>query len=148
MGGAGRPSPSPAMRAAMEQARADARAAAFAALTPPHAASVQALLAQVTAGSLDPRAAGTQIDALLTPDEKSAVLAAAEKARRNMRSALMGAPPPPADGAPAGGPPPGGPPAGGGMFGPPTAGRLLVMLSVRPPGRRWTQPTARSNSAP
>jgi hypothetical protein len=146
MGAGGRPSPSPAMRAAMEQARAEAKTAAFAALTPAHAASVQAMLAQVTAGTLDRRTAAQQIDALLTPAESTGVLAAAEKARSSMRAAMTGmAPPPPGAAAP----PPGGlPPGGRGMFGPPSAGRALVMLSLSPPGRRYTMPTARSTSAP
>jgi hypothetical protein len=95
-GGMGRgnwPSPSPALRAAMEKAHADAKADALAALTPAHAASVQSILAQVTAGTLDRRAAAGQIDALLTPAESSAV----------------GGPPPP--------PPPfGGPPSAGRLF--------------------------------
>jgi hypothetical protein len=150
------PPPSPAMRAAFEQARADARAAALAALTPAHAASVQAILAQATSGTLDRRTAAQQIDAVLSPDERTAVLAAAEKARRGMRAAMNGMPPPPPpgagappQGAPPQGPPPQGPPPGGPrMFGPPTAGRVLVMLSMAPGGRRSTLPTARSTSAP
>lgn len=148
--GGDRPSPSPAMRAAMEQARADARAAALAALTPAHAASVQAILAQAAAGTLDRRTAAQQIDALLTSDEKTAVQAAADKARRNMRAAMNGMPPPPPPGAgaPPQGPPPGSRPGGPGMFGPPSAGRVLVMLSMAPGGRRSTMPTARSSAAP
>jgi hypothetical protein len=146
-GGMGRgnwPSPSPAMRAAMEKAHADAKAGALAALTPAHAASVQSILAQVTAGTLDRRAAAGQIDALLTPAESAAVVAAAEQARRAMHAAMAaGGPPPP----PSGGPPDG-PPPGRGMFGPPTAGRLFLMLSMPPPGMRMTQPTARSSAAP
>jgi hypothetical protein len=151
MGADGRPSPSPAMRAAMEQARAGAKAAAFAALTPAHATGVQAILQQASAGTLDRRAAAQQIDALLTPDERAAVLAAGDKARRDMRAAMRGSdvPPPPAGGPPpAAGAPPGPPPDGRGTFGPPTAGRLLLMLSLAPPGRRSMMPLARSSSAP
>jgi hypothetical protein len=61
--------PSPDQRAMMEKLRADAKAAAYSALTPAHAGAVTSIVAQVTAGTLDRRAAGTQIDALLTPDE-------------------------------------------------------------------------------
>jgi hypothetical protein len=137
--------PSPQQQAAMEKARADAKSAAYAALTPAHAASVNAIVAQVVAGTLDRRAAGGQIDALLTPDEQKAVLAAAANARDAMRAARgAGAPPPPA-----GGPPPGGPPGpGGGRFGPPSAGRFLLMVSMAPGQRRGLQPRPRSSSAP
>jgi hypothetical protein len=131
--------PSPQQQAAMEKARADGKAAAYAVLSPAHATSVNAIVAQVTAGTLDRRAAGGQIDALLTPDEQKGVLAAAAKARDAMRAA-MGAPPPPPPGA--------GPPPGGGRFGPPTAGRFLLMVSLPPRQRRGPQPTARSSSAP
>lgn len=141
--------PSPQQRAALEKIRADAKASAFAALTPGHAASVQAILAQVAAGSLDRRAASGQIDALLAPDEAKAVLAAEAKSRAAMRAAFAGqaGPPPPPPGGP-GGPPPGGGPPGGGRFGPPSAGRFLLMVSMAPRGMRGTEPRARSTSAP
>jgi hypothetical protein len=64
-----------------------------------------------------------------------------------MRATMMGMAPPP--GPPPGAPPPaGGPPDGGGRFDQPSAGRTLVMLSLGPPQRRRTLPTARSNNAP
>jgi hypothetical protein len=146
--------PSPQQQAAMEKIRTDAKAAAYAALSPAHAASVNAIVAQVAAGTLDRRAAGGQIDALLTPDEAKGVLAAAAKSRDAMRAAMGGAAgpppggPPPGAGAPppAGGPPPGGPP-GGGRFGPPTAGRFLLMISMSPRQMRRTQPRDRSGAA-
>ena len=143
--------PSPQQRAAMEQLRADAKASAYAALTPAHATSVQGIVAQVAGGSLDRRAAAGRIDALLTPAEAKAVLAAEAQSRAKMRAAFSGAgaPPPPPD---AGGPPPPPPdaagPPGGGRFGPPSAGRFLLMVSLAPPQRRTTQPRARGTSAP
>ena len=135
--------PSPALRAAMEKAHAEAKAAAFAALTPAHAASVQSLIGAVAVGSLDRRAAAAQIDALLTADEKSAITAAAEKAFRTMHAAMggAGAPPPPP-------PPDAGPPPERGRFGKPTAGRLLLMFALPPPAMRMTQPMSRSSAAP
>jgi hypothetical protein len=134
--------PTPEQRAAMEKARADAKVAAYQALTPAHVTSVSAIVAQVAAGTLDRRAAGGQIDALLTPDEKTAVMAAANKSFAAMRSAMggPGGPPPPQAGA-------GGPP-GGGRFGPPSAGRFLLMVSMSRGQMRNTQPRARSTSAP
>lgn len=138
------PGPPPAaMRATMEKVHAEAKAAAYAALSTAHAATVQSITAQVAAGTLDRRAAEKQIDDLLAPAEKTAVLAAAEKARTQMRAAMAvppPPPPPPVDGGP--------PPRDGERFGPPTAGRLMVMFSLPPPGRRMTQPTARSSAAP
>src|SRR5471030_1331459 len=88
--GPGMPNPpTPEQRAIMEKSRTDAKAGAYAALTQAHATSISAIVAQVTAGTLDRRAAATQIDALLTPDEKSGVMAAAAKARNAMRVAQM-----------------------------------------------------------
>ena len=144
--------PSPDQRAMMDKLRLDAKTAAFAALTPAHAAGVNAIVAQVAAGTLDRRAAGGQIDALLTPDEQKAVLAAADKSRKAMR-AMMGGdgpPPPPGPGGPppGAGPPPGGPPPGEGRFGPPSAGRFLLMVSMSRDQMRSTMPRARSSSAP
>jgi hypothetical protein len=135
--------PSPEQRAMMEKLRADAKTAAYGALTPAHAAAVTAIVGQVTAGSLGRRAAGKQIDALLTPDEQKAVLSAAGTSRKAMMAA-MGGPPPGR-----GGPPPGsGPPRDGGRFGPPSAGRFLLMVSMTRGQMRFTMPRARSTSAP
>ncbi len=140
--------PTPQQQAALEKVRADAKSAAYGALTPAHAASVNAIVAQVAAGTLDRRAASGQIDALLTPDEQKAVLAAMTKAREAMRAAMGSAGGPPPGGPPPGaGPPPGGPP-GGGRFGPPSAGRFLLMISMSARQMRGLQPRARSSSAP
>jgi hypothetical protein len=124
-------SPSPDQRAAMEKLRADAKTAAYGALTPAHATAVTAIVGQVTSRSLDRREAGKQIDALLTPDEQKAVLAAADTSRKAMMAAM-------------GGPPP----RERGRFGPPSAGRFLLMVSMARGQRRFTQPRARSTSAP
>jgi hypothetical protein len=97
--------PPPAVRAKMDAMRAQAKADAYAALTPDHRTRVQAIVAQVVAGSLEPRAATQQIDALLTPDEQRAVDAVEQKQREQMRAAFAGA-----GGPPPGGPPPAGPP--------------------------------------
>jgi hypothetical protein len=63
--------PSPELRSMMEKIHAEAKMAAYAALTPAHAASVTSIAAQVAAGTLDPRSAEKQIDALLTTDEQT-----------------------------------------------------------------------------
>jgi hypothetical protein len=152
MGPGGWHSPSPQMRAAMDKAHADAKVAAYAALSPAHATQVQAIVSQVAAGTLDRRAAGAQIDALLTPDEQKSVLAAGEKARSEMRAAMAanGMAPPPGPPSAAGPPPPpgaAGPPQYG-RFGPPSAGRVLLMLSRAPDQMRSTMPGPRRSSAP
>jgi hypothetical protein len=117
----------------MEKIHAEAKTAAYAALTPAHAASVTSIAAQVAAGTLDPRSAEKQIDTLLTTDEQTAVRAAERKAMSDMRSAMEaagigpmgGRGGPPMGGGPGGPPPgmgggPGGPPPG--MWGPRTGG--------------------------
>jgi len=140
--------PPPAMTATMDKIHAAAKTSAYGALTPDHRAKVQAIVDQVKAGTVTPRDGGAQIDALLTPDEKTAVLAASKKAHEDMRAAMSAAgygPPDGGGGGPPGGPPPGaGPPPGGGPpdGGPggmsgrhrptPTAGRELIMLSMTP----------------
>jgi hypothetical protein len=152
MGPGGWSSPSPALRAAMQKAQSDAKIAAFAALSADHATKVQAIVAQVTAGTLDRRAAATQIDGLLTADEQKAVIAAGTKERTDMRTAMTAAGMPPRP--PMGGPPPGAappPPGSGpppGRFGPPSAGRTLLMVSMAPREMRSTMPGPRSSSAP
>ena len=155
----------------MEKIHAEAKTAAYAALTPAHAASVTSITAKVAAGTLDPRSAGKQIDELLTTDEQKAVLAAQQKARDTMRAAMEAAGAGPMGGPPgmggAGGPPPGmrGGPGGpgspgmrGGPDGPPggpggrhfgrSAGRYLMMVSMTPDEMRNLQPRARSSAAP
>jgi hypothetical protein len=143
------------MRAKMDAMRAQSKADAFGALSPDHRAKVQAIVAQVSAGSLEPRDAVAQIDALLTPDERQSVEAVAEKSRDQMRAAFAGpgGPPPggpPPAGAPApvgsppsyvapgssvvppNGPPPEGGPAMHGHWHRPTAGGFLLRLSMAP----------------
>jgi len=131
--------PPPAVRAKLESISAQAKADGYAALSPAHRAAVQAIVAKVTAGSLDPHSAGEQIDALLTPDESQAVLAVATKSRAEMRVAFGGSAPPPPDGGPppagpppADGPPPGGPPPGAHEHRKPTAGGFLMRVSLTP----------------
>ncbi len=133
--GADGPGPPPAMRAKMDAIDAQAKADGYAALSADHRAGVAATVAKVTAGTLDPRAAGAAIDAMLSPDERAAVLAVAAKTRAQLRAAFSGsmppappAPPapPPADGtAPA-------PPAAGGGHRQMTAGAFLLRVSLTP----------------
>jgi hypothetical protein len=132
--------PPPAMQQQMEKAHAEAKASAYAALSPDHRAKVQAIVDKAVAGTLPPRDASAQIDALLTPDEQKAVLASVQHARDQMHAAMVasGAPMPGHDAGPpgaapgAGAPPAGGPPAGDGMRHAPSAGRALLMVSVTP----------------
>ena len=94
------PGPPPAVRAKIDAIMATAKNDGYAALTPDHRAQVTAIVAMVTAGALDPRAASGQIDALLTPDETTAVLAVAAKTREQIRAAFGGSMPPPPGGPP------------------------------------------------
>lgn len=89
-------------------------------LSADHRAKVQAIIAQVQNGSLDPRTASSQIDAILTPDESKAVLGEAQKARAAMEQAFA------ANG--------GGPPHRPNNRRTPDAGRALLMLSMPPGG--------------
>jgi hypothetical protein len=144
--------PSATDRAAMEKARADAKAAAYLALTPAHKERVTAIVADVVAGKTDPRAAAKLIDDVLTPDEQKAVRDAEQASRQAMRGGAMGGPPPgapggppsPGSGAQAGGPPP---PGQGRRFAP-SAGRYLIMVSLTREQRRSLMPRARSSAAP
>jgi hypothetical protein len=148
----------------MEKIHAEAKMAAFAALTPAHAASVTSITGQVVIGTLDPRSAGKQIDGLLTTDETKAVLAAEQKSRDSMRAAMeaagvgpMGGPPgmggpggrggPPGMGGPGGAPPDRAGPGGGRRFGH-SAGRYLMMVSMTPEQMQKLRPHARSSAAP
>jgi hypothetical protein len=94
---------------------------------------VQAIVDQVNTGKLEPRDAATQIDGVLTDDEKTSVLAAQRQMREAMRAAMEAAGGPEAMGGPGGpggpgagpggpGAGPGGPGAGPGGSGPPGAG--------------------------
>ena len=137
------PGPPPQMRAMMDQLHATAKTNAYNALTPDHRTQVQAIVAQVAAGTIGPRDASTKIDALLTPDEQKAVSAVEQKTFDDLHSAMAASGMPPPNGPPPGGPPPAaaGPPAGpppgadarpyGSMkHGPPSPGRFLVMVSL------------------
>ena len=147
--------PSPEVRAKMQKIFGDARTAALNALSAEHRSKVQAIADQAAARTLDRQAAAGQIDALLTPAEKTAVLAVEQKLRSDMRASMgaYGPPPggpPPGAGPPPGGPPPGGPPPGGGPPGmmrdrTPDAGRFLMMIA-RPV--RFQGPEPRSSNAP
>lgn len=109
--------PPPEMRAQFEQARAQAKTAAMNDLSVDHRAKVQAILAQVQSGSLDPRQASSQIDAILSPAESQAVLGEAQKMHDAMHKAMQNA----------------GPPRH--MNRKPDAGRFLMMLNFNPPMR-------------
>jgi hypothetical protein len=128
--------PSPEMRAKMEAVHAQAKSDAYGALTPDHRAKVQAIVGQVTAGKLAPRDAETQIDALLSPGERTSVGNVAESVHQKMRAAFgngpAGGPPPPPPAGPGGpgGPPPDGPGARGHRG--PTAGGFLLRVSLTP----------------
>lgn len=107
--------PPPEMRAQFEQARDQAKTAAMNDLSADHRAKVQAIIAQVQSGSLDPRDAGTQIDGILSPSESQAVLGEAQKLRDAMHKAMQNA----------------GPPRNH-MNHKPDAGRILMMLNLGP----------------
>lgn len=137
--------PPPEMRAKLDKMHADAKAASFNALSTDHRTKVQAIVGQVTAGTVTAREAVQQIDTLLTPDEKSGVFAASKKMRADVRAAMRadhdGPPPdaashngPPGPGGPAVGAPGVPPPAGGHEMHRrrPDAGRYLLMMSMTP----------------
>lgn len=109
----------------MQQARDDAKTAAMNDLSPDHRTAVDAIVQKFDAGSVSMSDAAGQIDALLTPQENTAVLGEAQKFREAMRQAFA------SNGGPQGGP--GGPP-GGGDHGThhrqPDAGRFLLMVSA------------------
>lgn len=111
--------PPPELRAQFDQARTQAKTAAMNDLSADHRAKVQAILAQVQNGSLDPRDAGTQIDAILSPGESQAVLGEAKKMHDAIHKAVQNA----------------GPPRGH-MNRKPDAGRFLLMLNLNPPPMR------------
>lgn len=79
------------MRAQMQQARDNAKAASFKALSSDHQAKVQAIVDGFNAGTLDMATAASQIDAVLTTDEATAVLAQDQAMRDAMRKAFSGA---------------------------------------------------------
>jgi hypothetical protein len=117
------------MRAQFEQARTQAKTAAFNDLSADHRAKVQAIIDRVQSGSLDPRDAGSQIDAILTPAESQAVLGEAQKLRDAMRQLFAAQ-----GGGGFSGQRPGGEAGAhrGGMNRKPDAGRFLLMVSRQP----------------
>jgi hypothetical protein len=133
--------PSPEVRAQMQQARDNAKSAAFNDLSAADRAKVQAIINQVNNGQLtDLRAAAQQIDAALTPAESQAVLGERTKMMAAIRANFPNGGPNGGPGAgPNGGPgagPNGAPPNGerrgfgGGRN--QTAGRFLLQLGVSP----------------
>ncbi|HKU66331.1 MAG TPA: hypothetical protein VJP85_01000 [Candidatus Baltobacteraceae bacterium] len=119
MGPPGAPpgAPSPEMHAQFEKTRAQYQTAALNDLSPDHREKVQAILAQVKSGSLDPHAAATQIDGILTPGESQAVLGEVQKMHAAIKAQMPDAHPP-----------------HGMMNRKPDAGRALMMLSMPPHG--------------
>jgi len=117
-------------RAAMQQARTDAKTASWSALSTDHQAKVQAAVDGFNNGTLDIPTASQQIDAILTPAESAAVLAQSQKLRDAMRAAFA------ANGGGQGGPGQGAPgqggPGRGGMGAGRTqdAGRFLLSLAA------------------
>jgi hypothetical protein len=135
--------PPPAARAQMQQARDGAKTAALNDLSADHRTRVQSIVDAVNNGTqTDLRAAATQIDAILSPTEQTAVLAERTKMMQAIRANMP-------QGGPNGAGPNGGPgPNGGGpgMNGGPNgrgdqagpngarrandAGRFLLQLAV------------------
>ncbi len=124
----------PEMQAQLQTLRDTAKTTSFNALSADHRTKVQAIVTQFNGGSVSMADAVTQIDAVLTPAESAAVLAAGQTMRDGMRkmySDANGGSPPPARQ----GPPPG---AGGGQGQrrAPDAGRILLQLAASPDALR------------
>jgi hypothetical protein len=132
--------PPPAVMAQMEKIRSDAKVQAYKGLTPAHAAAVDRIVADLASRKdTDIRGAAKSIDDILTPDEKTNVVAAGAA----MRTAMENARP---QGGPNGGPPNGPPPDGaqrGGARGYNDAGGLLIRLDLT----REQMRALRSNNA-
>jgi hypothetical protein len=124
----------PEMQAQLQTLRDTAKTTSFNALSADHRTKVQAIVTSFNSGSVSIADAVTQIDAVLTPSESAAVLAAGQTMRDAMRKAISdangGSPPPGRQG-----PPPG---AGGGQGQrrPPDAGRILLQLAASPDALR------------
>ncbi|MEA2666509.1 MAG: hypothetical protein QOI11_3453 [Candidatus Eremiobacteraeota bacterium] len=117
--------PPPAVRAQMQQARDNAKTAAFNALSADHRARVQSVVDGISNGTqTDLRAAATQIDGILTPDEQKAVLAERDKMMQTMRANM-----------PQGGPNGAGPGPGGQGRGPDGQGNPNGTRRANDPGR-------------
>jgi len=113
-------------RAAMQQARTDAKTASWSALSTDHQAKVQAVVDGFNKGTLDIPTATTQIDAILTPAESTAVLAQSQKLRDAMKAAFAAN----GGGQGQGGPGQGGRGGPGGAARPQDAGRFLLSLAA------------------
>ena len=128
----GFPSMTPEQMAQLQTLRDTAKTTSFNALSADHRTKVQAIITQFNSGSLSIADAVTQIDAVLTPDESKAVIAAGQTMRDGMRKMYQdangGATPPPREG-----PPPGG---GQGQRRPPDAGRFLLQVAASPDALR------------
>lgn len=121
----------PEQQTQMQTLRDTAKTASFNALSADHRTKVQAIITQFNNGSVSIRDAVTQIDAVLTPDETKAVLAAGQTMRDGIRqifeAANGGSPPPQRQGPP---------PGAGGQRRAPDAGRLLLQLGASPDALR------------
>jgi len=128
-------------RAQMQQARADAKTASFAALSADHQAKVQAVVDGFNNGTLDIPTATGQIDGILTPAESTAVLAQSQKLRDAMQAAFA------AGGGPQGGGQGGRPGGQGGPGGAhqQTAGHFLLSLAADHAKWRSAMQAARAN---
>jgi hypothetical protein len=140
---------SPEMRAKMDAVRTDAKTATFAALSDVHRTAVQAIVDQFDAdgSTLTLSAATQQIDALLSPQETTAVLAQNQKMRDAMRAAFASS-----GGGPGGGQ--GGPGGGRGFGGPgggrraPDAGRFILQVDALPDKYREAARAERGQQSP
>lgn len=133
----GFPGMTPEMQAQMQSLRDTAKTTSFNALSADHRTKVQAIITNFNNGSVAIADAASQIDAILTPDESKAVIAAGQTLRAAMRDAMRkayadangGASPPPRQG-----PPPGA--AGQGQRRAPDAGRILLQVAASPDALR------------
>ena len=128
----GFPGMTPEQQVQVQALRDTAKTTSFNALSADHRTKVQAIITSFNSGSVAIADAVTQIDAVLTPDESTAVLAAGQTMRDAMRKMYQdangGSPPPGRQG-----PPPG---AGQGQRRAPDAGRTLLQLAASPDALR------------
>lgn len=130
---------SPEMRAKMQQLRDTTKTAAYNDLSAADRAKVQAIIDQVTSGQqTDLKAAVTQIDAVLTPDESKAIMGERDKFVAQIRTMM---PPRPDAGAS-----PGPGRRGGGMSRTKDPGVFLLTLSVTPQKLRELRQAAASKT--
>ena len=140
------------MRAKLSQVRSDAKTATMADLSDAHRSAVQAIVDKFDAGgsTLTLADATSQIDAILTPDESSKVLAERQKMRDAMHAifvangAQTGAASPDGPGAPAPNGTHRGDFAGDGRA--PDAGRVLLQMDATPSVYRAAARAARQSA--